>query len=94
MIMFILLVLAMRASASAPRRQRFERFHRRDQLTFKTLGVAADHFAGLVGSILYRYRSLLIQVVSKFRHLGLEAPVVHDITDFRQKPSDQGRIFF
>ena len=94
MIMLILLVLAMRASASAPRRQGFESFHRRDPLTFKTLDPAADNFAGLVGSILYRHRSFLIQVLLKFRHLGLEAPVVHDITDFRQKPSNQGRIFF
>jgi hypothetical protein len=43
---------------------------------------------------LYCYRSFLIQLLLKFRHLGLEAPVVHDITDFRQKPSDQGRIYF
>ena len=94
MIMLILLVLAMRASASAPRRQRFESFHRRDPLAFKILDPAADNFAGLVGSIRYRHRSFFIQVLLKFRHLRLEAPVVHDIPDFRQKPTEQGRIFF
>ena len=94
MITFILLILTMRSLASVPYRQRFERLHSGHPLVFKILDPAEDDFTDLAGLNLYRQRSFLIQFILKFSNLFLEAPVVHDIPDFRQKPSDQGRIFF
>lgn len=92
--MFLLLLLAMRSLGAVAYMQRFERLPSREQIGFIPPGLVADNFAGLVGLNLHPHRSLLIQVVSEFSDLCLEAPVVHHITDFRQKPTDQGRIFF
>ena len=43
--MIILLRRSLRLLASVPHRQRFERVHSRDQLTFKTRDLAADDLA-------------------------------------------------
>jgi hypothetical protein len=55
-----LFVLAMPSLASVAYMRRFERFHSRDPLAFKTPGLAADDFADFVGLNQHRHRSLLI----------------------------------